>query len=71
VSSIAAEPVVQVCAGRPEAGPVREILPAKTVLLGESTVVRRLLPTRGRRMVGAGCFVDDYGPDDVARAPGM
>jgi redox-sensitive bicupin YhaK (pirin superfamily) len=71
VSNLAAEPAVQVCAGRPEAGPVRELLPARAVPLGESTVVRRLLPTMGRRMVGAWCFVDHYGPDDVAREPGM
>jgi redox-sensitive bicupin YhaK (pirin superfamily) len=71
VSNIAAEPAVQVCAGRPEAGPVRELLPARAVPLGESTVVRRLLPTMGRRMIGAWCFVDHYGPDDVAREPGM
>jgi quercetin 2,3-dioxygenase len=71
VSNIAAEPNVQVCAGRPEAGPVRELLPARAVPLGESTVVRRLLPAMGRRMVGAWCFVDHYGPDDIAREPGM
>jgi quercetin 2,3-dioxygenase len=71
MSNIVAEPTVQVCAGRPEAGPVRELLPAKAVPLGESTVVRRLLPTMVRRMVGAWCFVDHYGPDDIAREPGM
>jgi redox-sensitive bicupin YhaK (pirin superfamily) len=48
VSNIAAEPTVQVCQGRPDAGPVRELLPARAVPLGESTVVRRLLPTMGR-----------------------
>ncbi|MGY1746090.1 pirin family protein [Blastococcus sp. SYSU D00695] len=53
------------------AGPVLELLPAKEVLLGESTRVRRLLPTLGRRMVGAWAFVDHYGPDDVAGGPGM
>jgi redox-sensitive bicupin YhaK (pirin superfamily) len=71
VSNIVAEPRVEVCAGRPEPGPVRELLPARAVPLGESTVVRRLLPTMGRRMVGAWCFVDHYGPDDIAREPGM
>jgi quercetin 2,3-dioxygenase len=71
MSNIVADPAVQVCASRPEAGPVREVLPARAVPLGESTVVRRLLPTMGRRMVGAWCFVDHYGPDDVAREPGM
>jgi redox-sensitive bicupin YhaK (pirin superfamily) len=71
MSNIVAEPAVEVCTGRPEAGPVRELLPARAVPLGESTVVRRLLPTMGRRMVGAWCFVDHYGPDDIAREPGM
>ncbi|MBP2703976.1 pirin family protein [Microbispora sp. RL4-1S] len=53
------------------ASPVRELLPGREVALGESTVVRRLLPTLGRRMVGAWCFIDHYGPDDVAGRPGM
>jgi hypothetical protein len=52
-------------------GPALDLLPGKEVLLGESTYVRRLLPTLGRRMVGAWAFVDHYGPDDVATGPGM
>ncbi|SPT49538.1 Quercetin 2,3-dioxygenase [Actinomadura madurae] len=51
--------------------PVHELLPPRRVPLGESTVVRRLLPSLGRRMVGAWCFVDHYGPDDIADEPGM
>jgi redox-sensitive bicupin YhaK (pirin superfamily) len=43
----------------------------REVKLGESTVVRRLLPNLGRRLVGAWCFVDHYGPDDIANQPGM
>jgi redox-sensitive bicupin YhaK (pirin superfamily) len=50
---------------------VLELLPGKEVLLGESTRVRRLLPTLGRRLVGAWAFVDHYGPDDVAARAGM
>ena len=38
--------------------------------LGEGTAVRRLLPTRGKRLVGPWCFLDHYGPDEV-RDPGM
>jgi redox-sensitive bicupin YhaK (pirin superfamily) len=57
-------------AGTP-AGPVLDLLPGKEVPLGESTVVRRLLPTLGRRLVGAWAFVDHYGPDDVAGSAGM
>jgi quercetin 2,3-dioxygenase len=52
-------------------GPALELLPGKEVLLGESTRVRRLLPTLGRRLVGAWAFVDHYGPDDIASTPGM
>jgi hypothetical protein len=50
---------------------VREVLAGKEVLLGAGTVVRRLLPTLGRRLVGAWCFLDHYGPDDISAAPGM
>ena len=53
------------------AGPALELLPGKEVLLGESTRVRRLLPTLGRRMIGAWAFVDHYGPDDIADSAGM
>lgn len=51
--------------------PAHQLLPGRPVTLGESTVVRRLLPTLGRRMVGAWCFIDHYGPDEIAGAPGM
>jgi len=53
------------------AGPALDLLPGKEILLGESTRVRRLLPTLGRRMVGAWAFVDHYGPDDISSGPGM
>jgi redox-sensitive bicupin YhaK (pirin superfamily) len=47
------------------------LLPGHDVPLGRYTTVRRLLPQRPRRMVGAWCFVDHFGPDDVAGKPGM
>src|SRR3954463_13441205 len=53
------------------AGPALDVLPGREVLLGESTRVRRLLPTLGRRLVGAWAFVDHYGPDDVSGGAGM
>jgi quercetin 2,3-dioxygenase len=53
------------------ARPVLDLLPGKEVILGESTRVRRLLPTLGRRMVGAWAFVDHYGPDDISDSAGM
>ena len=57
--------------GATAAGPVLDLLPGREVLLGESTRVRRLLPTLGRRMVGAWAFVDHYGPDDISAGAGM
>ncbi|TDC66838.1 pirin family protein [Micromonospora sp. KC207] len=53
------------------ADPGSVLLPGHDVPLGRYTTVRRLLPQRQRRMVGAWCFVDHFGPDDVAERPGM
>jgi redox-sensitive bicupin YhaK (pirin superfamily) len=73
VSNLDRSPVVTVRGGLAEvaAEPVREVLAPRTVQLGESSQVRRLLPNLHRRMVGAWCFVDHYGPDDIAEQPGM
>src|SRR5262245_27550927 len=54
-----------------EAEPGSVLLPGHDVPLGRYTTVRRLLPQRPRRLVGAWCFVDHFGPDDVAGRPGM
>ncbi len=71
MSNTAVDTPVEICAAAATAGPVRELLPARAVPLGAGTVVRRLLPTLGRRMVGAWCFVDHYGPDEIIARPGM
>ncbi|CCK25559.1 pirin domain-containing protein domain-containing protein [Streptomyces davaonensis JCM 4913] len=73
MSNLDREAVPAVCGGRGfvVAEPVRELLSPRRVKLGESSEVRRLLPNLGRRMVGAWCFVDHYGPDDIADEPGM
>jgi hypothetical protein len=47
------------------------LLPGHDVPISRYTTVRRLLPQRQRRMVGAWCFVDQFGPVDVATEPGM
>ncbi|WP_433393329.1 pirin family protein [Micromonospora sp. KLBMP9576] len=57
--------------GVADADPGSVLLPGHDVPLGRYTTVRRLLPQRQRRMVGAWCFVDHFGPDDVAERPGM
>ncbi|TWD83109.1 hypothetical protein FB561_4264 [Kribbella amoyensis] len=46
-------------------GPVLELLEPRHVVLGRTTTVRRLLPNKNRRMIGAWCFVDHYGPEDL------
>ncbi|MEU5085582.1 pirin family protein [Streptomyces sp. NPDC021356] len=73
MSNLDRQAVPAVCGGRAfvVAEPVRELLSPRRAALGESTEVRRLLPNLGRRMVGAWCFVDHYGPDDIAEEPGM
>ena len=50
---------------------VHESLPARDVLLGRTTHVRRVLPNKTRRMIGAWCFLDHYGPDDIKKTGGM
>jgi quercetin 2,3-dioxygenase len=73
VSNLDRTPDLSVCGGRAgvASAPVHEVFAGREVLLGESTRVRRLLPNLGRRLVGPWCFVDHYGPDDVATGPGM
>jgi len=50
---------------------VHEPLAARDVLLGRTTHVRRLVPNKTRRMIGAWCFLDHYGPDDIKSTGGM
>ncbi|MER5640463.1 pirin family protein [Kitasatospora sp. NPDC002227] len=71
MSNLDLKPTPTTCGCEPHSGPVKELLTGRQVPLGESTEVRRLLPNLGRRMVGAWCFVDHYGPDDVEHRPGM
>jgi quercetin 2,3-dioxygenase len=73
VSNLDRSPGLTRVGGRADiaARPVHEVFAGREVILGESTRVRRLLPNLGRRLVGAWCFVDHYGPDDIAAGPGM
>lgn len=50
-----------------------EIMTPRDVPLGgpRAMRVRRTLPQRERSLIGAWCFVDHYGPDDVAETGGM
>jgi redox-sensitive bicupin YhaK (pirin superfamily) len=71
MSSLEADPDV----GRDD-GPATtagELLEGAAVALGgpRGLAVTRTLPNRRRRMVGAWCFLDAYGPDDLAGSAGM
>ncbi|MFE9748583.1 pirin family protein [Saccharothrix saharensis] len=50
-----------------------EVLEPRDVPLGgpRAMTVRRTLPQRSRSMIGAWCFADHYGPDDVSVSGGM
>ncbi len=50
-----------------------EVLTPRDVPLGglRAMTVRRTLPQRQRSLIGAWCFLDHYGPDDVDSAEGM
>lgn len=48
-----------------------DVVEARKAAVGDGTEVRRLLPQRVLRTIGAWCFLDHYGPDDVSAGPGM
>ena len=75
MSNLERHPNEMPCGGRAvvAADPVRELQRGATVALGgpRAMSVTRTLPNRARRMVGAWCFVDYYGPDDITGYAGM
>ncbi|SDS09429.1 pirin family protein [Microterricola viridarii] len=77
MSNLERDPAELVCeyiAAVTDAGPppVEVLLPRDVPLGGPRAMpVRRTLPQRGRTTIGAWCFADHYGPDDVAATGGM
>jgi quercetin 2,3-dioxygenase len=73
MSNVEAVPVELTCRGGVPGTPEVEVLTARDVPLGgpRAMTVRRTLPQRKRSLVGAWCFADHYGPDDVAAGGGM
>ncbi len=71
MSDLDLQPQEIVCgsAGRPE--PEELLLTARRVYLGRTTEVARALPDAQIRMIGAWCFLDHYGPEDVRGTAGM
>jgi quercetin 2,3-dioxygenase len=73
MSNTETAPAELACRGGGTATGDVEVLTARDVPLGEpgTTRVRRTLPQRQRSLIGAWCFADHYGPDDVTTGGGM
>jgi redox-sensitive bicupin YhaK (pirin superfamily) len=77
MSNVEADPEVgAACPAGPASGAAFgtvELLDGAPVALGgpRGMGVIRTLPSKHRRMVGAWCFLDAYGPHDLAGSPGM
>ncbi len=74
MSNVEKDPAEIVCEPGPDgAVPKVEVLTPRDVPLGgpRAMTVRRTLPQRARSLIGAWCFADHYGPDDVATTGGM
>ena len=71
MSNLEERPAELTCAAAPAA--TVEIMVPRDVPLGgpRAMRVRRTLPQRHRSLIGAWCFVDHYGPDDVTATGGM
>jgi redox-sensitive bicupin YhaK (pirin superfamily) len=72
VSNVETRPEELTCTsvGGPE---LVQVLEPRSVPLGgiRAMPVRRTLPQRARSLIGAWCFADHYGPDDVSVSGGM
>jgi redox-sensitive bicupin YhaK (pirin superfamily) len=73
MSNLERDPVEVLGPPEPPTGPVVQVLAPRDVPLGgpRAMNVRRTLPQRGRTTIGAWCFADHYGPDEVAASGGM
>lgn len=78
MSNVETRPVEVPCGaapdgGRPDGVPRVDVLTPRDVPLGgpRAMTVRRTLPQRARTLIGAWCFADHYGPDDVSETGGM
>ena len=73
MSNLEAAPAEVACRSGDPATRAAEVLTARDVPLGgpRAMCVRRTLPQRSRSLIGAWCFADHYGPDDVATRGGM
>ncbi|HEY8653192.1 MAG TPA: pirin family protein [Dermatophilaceae bacterium] len=77
MSNVETTPTEQRCTGSVTTvdapGEPIQVLSPRAVPLGglRAMTVRRTLPQRSRSLIGAWCFADHYGPDDVSVTGGM
>lgn len=73
MSSAAQEPTNSTEPQAPQPNATVEVIHSREVPLGgpRAMTVHRTIPHRQRPLIGAWCFVDHYGPDDVAVTGGM
>lgn len=73
MSNTEAVPAELDCRGGETGGHEVDILTPRDVPLGgpRAMTVRRTLPQRARSLIGAWCFADHYGPDDITDRGGM
>ncbi|GAA4349756.1 pirin family protein [Angustibacter luteus] len=71
MSNREAHPTETVSVSDAPRGPVTELIEGRDVPISKTNLVNRTLPHRDRRMIGAWCFVDTFGPDAVIALPGM
>ncbi len=51
--------------------PIRKKIPTHHALIGDNLTIRRALPHHERRMIGAWCFFDHFGPFDLTKGKGI
>lgn len=51
--------------------PIAERIPTRDAILGEGLKIRRALPSKQRRMIGAWCFLDHFGPAELGGTDGL
>ncbi|GAA2727656.1 pirin family protein [Cellulomonas aerilata] len=73
MTNLDTRPDALLCDDRETAAAGVQVLTPRDVPLGgiRAMSVRRTLPQRARSFVGAWCFLDHYGPDDVTATGGM
>lgn len=71
MSNLEERPAEEECHSVGADGPESIVLTARRVYLGKVTEVARVLPDARIRMIGAWCFLDHYGPEDISSSAGM